>query len=463
MKILLVSPAPKEAFSQLWPTLGLCYLSSYLKSKGFGSIAGIDLNIDTWESLESNIKNNDLIGIYCSTKAMKSALSVAQLAKSMGKFTVMGGPHVSVLPEEILSKDYVDFVILSEGEESFCELINFLNEKLPYYSIDGFGYKKDGKMIINPKTRYIKNLDDIPFPDRSLFKFDQKNAISFCATRGCPYKCANCQPALSIQTCTFRMRSVENIIAELKIIGVGKYVHFVDNDLTVNKKWLKNLCTRIIDEKLDMKWDCQGRVNTLDIELMTFMKKAGCTAIGLGIESGSQQFLDSFLRKQIKLVRAMEIFNEAKKIKMPLHCWYIIGIPTETKEDIERTIHFSLENDVASVGFSIGTPWPGTIFYQIASENKWILAKDWDEYNEKQYSKLRTKDWGPEDIAQYRNLIIERFRDKGWDVNETDFIFTNPIQMYSPIVRITRKIFLILFGENYFKKLKTYISHYGIN
>lgn len=455
MNILLVTPAPKEPFSVAWPTLGLCYLSSYLKSKGVSSIEGIDLNVNGQEDLERAIDRNDLVGIYCSTKAVTGALKAAEMAKARGKLVVMGGPHASVLPEEILSRDYVDFVILSEGEESFHELVKALESGASYEGIDGFGYKRDGRAVINPKSRYIKNLDDIPFPDRGLFNYDSSVLVSFCATRGCPYKCANCQPALSIQTCRFRMRSVDNIIEELKNLGKGKFIHFVDNDLSVNKKWLAALCERIIAGKLNIRWDCQGRVNTLTLDLMKLMKRAGCASIGLGVESGSQEFLDKFLHKNIRLDRARELFREALECRMPLHCWFIIGTPTETKKDIERTIEFALESEVASVGFSVGTPWPGTTFHQVAKDRGWLLARDWDEYNEKRNSRLRTDEWGPEDIENYRSLIFERFRAKGWEVNENDFIMTNPYLTFSPLARSLRAVSSALLGERRYQKLTT--------
>lgn len=456
MKILLVTPAPKEAFTQIWPTLGLCYLSSYLKSKGIMDIEGIDLNVETIEDLERAAKKSDLVGIYCSTKASTSAFEVAEIVKGFGKTVVMGGPHVSILPEEALTRPYVDFVVLSEGEESFHELILALEQDGDYSSIDGFGFKKDGVITVNPKTKYIKNLDDIPFPDRSLFNFQSLNniSLSFSASRGCPYKCANCQPALSIQTCRFRLRSVDNVIAELKTLDTSRHIHFVDNDLSVNKKWLAAFCDRVSSEKLDISWDCQGRVNTLTLELMKAMKKAGCTSIGLGIESGSQEFLDNFLHKNIRLDRAKELFIEAREIGMGLHCWYIIGIPTESKTDIERTIDFALCNEVASVGFSIATPWPGTIFHKVASENGWILAKEWDEYNEKRYSMLSTGDWNQEDIANYRKQIIDKFTQKGWDAKEDDFIFVNPVFLLTPAGLLIRKILHVTIGREMTEKLK---------
>ena len=440
MNILFINPKPSESYTVNGPSLGLCYLSAFLKERGIRSIEGIDLNIDSPETLEPAIAQANIVGVYCSTKAFQAALEVAKIAKRAQKTVVFGGPHASVLPEEVLRHPEVDYVILSEGETSFMELVLALDGKGELSAIDGFGYKENGSVKINPRPLFIRNLDTIPFPDRALFRFDMSQNITFCATRGCPYKCANCQPALSLQTCAFRTRSVENVLDELRLVGQGKYVHFVDNDLTVNRKWIRRLCEGILSEGIRIRWDCQGRVNTLSKDLMALMKKAGCIAIGLGIESGSQTLLDGFLKKQINLRQAEKIFADAIDVRMPLHGWFIIGIPTETREDIEKTIDFALTRELASVGFSIGTPWPGTDFYRISAENQWILAMEWGEFNEKRLSRLRTPHWGPEDIAAYREDIIRRFREKHWLVNENDFIFSNPFWGKGPVRRTVKKI-----------------------
>ena len=427
VKILLVNPKPLEAYTVYGPSLGLCYLSSYLKMHGFSDIEGIDLNIDGDDALDAAIRRADVVGIYCSTKALRPALRAAREAKDAGKIVVLGGPHPSVLPEEVLRREEVDFVILSEGEASFLQLVQALGTGSDYTGIDGFGYKdSSGRLVINPRTKYIEDLDIIPFPDRNLFRFDQSRMITFCATRGCPYKCANCQPALSLQTCAFRMRSVDNVITELKQIAPGKIVHFIDNDLTVNKKWIRALCTKIIEEGLKFTWGCQGRVNTLDREIMSLMKRAGCVNIGVGIESGSQQLLDNFLHKQLSLEKARKVVAESLEAKMPLHGWFIIGIPSETREDMEKTIQFALSQPFATVGFSIGTPWPGTMFHAVSSEKGWIVADSWEDFNEKRFSRLKTPEWGPDDIATARERIIAEFRKKKWIVDAEDFVFIDP-------------------------------------
>ena len=435
MNILLVNPKPSEAYTVYGPSLGLCYLSAYLKKRGIPSIKGIDLNVDSPEDLDRAIGRADLVGVYCSTKALRAALAVARAARAAGKIVVFGGPHASVLPDQILRSPDVDYVVLSEGESTFYELVQTIRGGGGIPRIDGLGYKDGDVRVIHPRTRYIRDLDTIPFPDRSLFRFDTTRYITFCATRGCPYRCANCQPALSLQTCAFRMRSVENVLAELRETAQGREIHFVDNDLTVNRKWIRALCDGILSSGLKFRWNCEGRVNTLDRELLAAMKRAGCESVGIGIESGSQELLDGFLRKQIDLGRATELVRDAMNAGISLHAWFMIGIPTETRGQIEQTIDFALAHEFGSVGFSIGTPWPGTVFEQVCSENGWILSGDWEDFNEKRCSRIRTPDWGPEDIARYRDEVIGRFRRKRWDVNESDFTFGNPFRGYGPFRR----------------------------
>jgi anaerobic magnesium-protoporphyrin IX monomethyl ester cyclase len=435
VKILLVNPRPRDPFTVYGPSLGLCYLSAYLKRNGMTEIEGIDLNVDSPEDLSAAIGRSDLVGVHCSTKGYTPSLEVARAAKAAGKIVVFGGPHPSVLPGDVLANDDIDYVVLSEGEVSFHELLQALESGSPMDAIDGIGYKTAEGIHISPKTTYVEDLDTLPWPDRDLFHFDRSKFVTFCATRGCPYKCANCQPALSLQTCAFRTRSVEDVIEELREVASGKIVHFVDNDLTIKRSWTEEFCRRVIEEDLHISWGCQGRVNTLDRDLLQLMKDAGCNMVGLGIESGSQELLDRFLHKGIKLSRVDQLLKDSHAVGLPLHGWFILGIPTETKADIESTIAFALAHDFAQVGFSIGTPWPGTRFYQVSKDNGWMLTDDWDEFNEKRVSRLRTDDWGPEDIAEYRDRIIEAFRAKGWHVDADDFVFGQHFWRFGPFMR----------------------------
>ena len=293
MAIVLVVPEPKEKYTSYGPPLGLCYISAYLKMKGFHDVKGVDLNIDSIEDLKRSLTDdeNNIVGIYCATKSFDESIAIAKIAKKNGSKVIMGGPHPTLCPEEILQNENVDFVVIGEGEISFYELVTALYENKSFEEIEGIGYKTNqGDLVVKDNNKFVKDLDSLPFPDRELFdphKYPSV-AMTVMANRGCPYACKNCKPALDLICGKYRIRSVENMLTEIKDVIIGKYhynsLHFVDNDLTVHKKWITEFCNKIIEEKLEFTWGCQGGTKTLNKELMTLMKNAGCTNIGIGIE-----------------------------------------------------------------------------------------------------------------------------------------------------------------------------------
>lgn len=438
MAIILVVPEPKEKYTSYGPPLGLCYLSAYLKMKGFHDIKSIDLNIDSVDDLKGLLTTNEnnIVGIYCATKTFDESIEIAKIAKGNGSIVIMGGPHPTLCPEEILQNENADFVVIGEGEISFYELVTALWENKSFEeieNIEGIGYKNDqGEMVIKYNKSSINDLDSLPFPDRELFYQHRypSLAMTAMATRGCPYACTNCKPALDLVCGKYRMRSVGNMLAEIKEDIIGKYnykmVHFVDNDLTVNKKWITEFCNKIIEEELKFTWGCQGGFRTLDKELMTLMKNAGCISIGVGIESGSQRVLDEIIHKNINLTDAKNVVNWANEVGIGIHIWFMIGIPLETIEEMKETVKLASSLSVSSIGFSISTPWPKTGFYEICESNGFLLTNNWGEYNEKRHSNIKTNDFSRDDIEKCRRTIFEVFKNKGWFVDKENFILTNP-------------------------------------
>lgn len=446
-KILLVNTKPEQPVNIWGPALGLCYLSSYLKSKGYTNISGIDLNVDSEKELKEELSDADIVGICCFTNSLGNSLHVAKLAKQNDSIVVLGGPHPTLCPEEVLENENVDFVIISEGEVRFYKLVDSLvkNQLKKINEIDGIGHKPSGRVTVQEKKSDIKDLDSLPFPDRTIFKLDRYKArhVTILASRGCPYRCTNCQPALTKVAGVFRTRSTDNVIKEIKEI-VNKYhtnmLSFVDNDVTINRKWIEEFCRKVIEMNLDTTWQCQGRVNTLDRGLMALMKEAGCDYIGLGIESGSQEVIDKILLKGIDLERAKQVVDEARELEIPLHTFFIIGIPGETKKDIEKTIDFASRINSASVGFSIGTPWPDSGFYLTSKAKSWLLFKSWTELHQKRRCYIKTDDFTPDDIERYRNKIYELFKGKGWLAVEYTFQFFNPHYDKSLLKRLVKTI-----------------------
>lgn len=435
MKIFLINPKPKDPYPVYGPSLGLCYLSSYLKSKGYTNIKGIDLNIDKQEDLRSSLPGQDIVGMYCSSKSLGQVLNLARIAKTSGSVVVVGGPHPSLCPDEVISDRNVDFVVRGEGEITFYQLIYALENNIELKKLKGLTFKKGSNspdIINNPDREVIRNLDDIPFPDRTIFNMNKypSVALTVSATRGCPYMCVNCQPALNKLCGRFRFRSVDNVLKEITEDVIGKYgctsISFVDNELTVIRKWMNEFCNKIIEQNLKFNWNCQGRVNTLDRELMILMKLAGCTNIGIGIESGSERVVNQVLNKGISLEYSKKIIEWGNEIKLGIHLWFMIGIPGETKEEMEKTIDFASSLNASSIGFSIGTPWPETGFFKICKEKGWLLTYDWEEYNEKRHCRIKTDNFTPEDVEKCRQKIFLVFLKKKWEIDKNSFTVANP-------------------------------------
>jgi anaerobic magnesium-protoporphyrin IX monomethyl ester cyclase len=449
MRILLATPKPADAFIPYGPPIGLCYLSSFLKQHGHGEVRGVDLNVQPLEDFAAALEDADLVGLYASTKSIKPAWELARLAKARGCTVVLGGPHPTLCPDETLAEAAVDFAVRGEGESTLLELVRLLEAGTgEAAAIDGLSYRSagDGSIVHTRERRVFSQLDDLPFPDLSLFDLGRYPSIdlSVAATRGCPYRCTNCQPALDKLCGRFRTRTVENVIAEIESLRRHPvwcgHVHFVDNDLTINRRWITQFCNEVIGRGLRIRWACEGRANTLDRELLGLMKRAGCRMVGMGVESGSDRVLREIIRKGITRRQALDVVTWAREVGIDVHCWFIIGIPGETLEEMRETIALAASLEATSIGFSIGTPWPGTGFHAVSREKGYLLSSDWEDYNEKGVSRLRTEAFGPEDVETVRQEILRVFAAKGWRANVPTFVIRNLNYRTTVLARSSYKI-----------------------
>lgn len=435
MNITLATPKPKDGFTPYGPPLGLCYLSAYLKANGYPQVAGVDLNVDDLSDYLTAVKDSDLVGIYCSTKTFAASLALAGLAKREGCTVVFGGPHPTLCPDETLADDNVDFVVRGDGEVTLLELVRLLDAgsgEPPKLAGLSFRDKLTGRVVHNPERPLLADLNQLPFPDFTPFRMDRYPSVdvNIAASRGCPYKCANCQPALNSVSGRFRRRTVASVIEEIAALRKGGlwggYLHFVDNDLTISRKWIEEFCHGLLGQGIKMRWACEGRANTLDRELMTLMKRAGCRMVGMGVESGSGRVLAEVVDKGFTLDRVVDVVRWANEVGLEIHCWFMIGIPGETTAEMRETIDLATSLNAASIGFSVGTPWPGTKFYETCRRKGYMLSENWDDYNEKRVSRLQTEHFCPDDVEAARQLIFQRFAAKGWRVDEATFIVQNP-------------------------------------
>lgn len=332
----------------------------------------------------------DIVGISVWTTFAASAFKIASICKDLNKDipVVMGGPHISIKYDEVMKIcPDVDFLIRGEGEKSFVELVKALKAKATGLSaishelstIQGISYRHNGRIIHNPLGEFIKDLDSIPFPARDLLlnkhSYNSEDMGLLMTSRGCPYNCSYC--ATSIWERKTRYRSVNNVIDEIKLV-IDKYgtrqFTFKDDSFTVNRKRVIELCDRLIGEKIKINWDCNTRVNLVDEELLKKMKKAGCNSIKVGIEVGSKRIL-KLIGKGITFEQCRKAAKVFRKVGIHWTGYFMMGLPSETKEDVYQTLKFmkELRPDYASI--SVYEPFPGTELFEMGIEKSLVQDK----------------------------------------------------------------------------------------
>ena len=399
MNVLLINPSWIRSDENLWkkvgscmPSLGLAYIAAVLEHEGIKvEILDCDAEKISLKKLSeklSQYNNPEFIGITATTSIIENAIKTAEICKK--KFPkskiVMGGVHPTVLPNEVLSNEYVDFVVRGEGEYTMLELIKGKELK----EILGLSYKQNGEMFHNNPRPLIRDLDGIPFPAYHLLPMEKYfpavgtykrlPAMSILATRGCPGRCTFCYRMFANKAHT---RSARNIINEIKLlINVYniKEICFYDDVFTLFKKNVKEFCTIIVDEKIDITWSCFSRVDFVDEEMLSLMKKAGCHQIMYGIESGDEQILNN-INKKTPLEKIEKAISLTKKVGIDTRGAFMLGNPGETEETMKKTIDFAIKLDLDLAIFNITTPYPGTEMYYWAKENGYLNTEDWSKYD----------------------------------------------------------------------------------
>jgi len=403
MKILFINPPWFEGstFDKLIssnPPLGLAYIAAYLEKNGYKNIEILDMKVLglTFNEIESKIRKTkpDIVGITAATGQISSTSKIISIIKKIkpNTVTVIGGPHPSALPKRTLREVNADVCVIGEGEVTFLELVKIIEKNVDLKNVDGICFRNgNDKIIINKRRELIEILDELPFPARHLIPpleeyrhsssfGENKLHTSVMTSRGCPFRCKFCDK--SIFGRTFRTRSVKNVVDEIEFL-VKKYgveeIRVFDDLFTVNERRVKEICNEIIKRELNFSWCCEARVNSVTPEMLKLMKKAGCTQIDYGIESGSQEILD-LLNKDTNLDEIRNAVKWTKEVGIKIKGYFLLGLPGETKKLIEKTIEFAKSLDIDYAAFFFYSPYPGTPLYNSLNKYGKIIALKWDEY-----------------------------------------------------------------------------------
>ena len=383
MKIAFVLPMWK--IENPYPPLGLGYLAAVLE-KAEHVVRIYDLSLDSLKAFSKTIQeiinfSPEVVGLSVMSHTYESALKIARVIKEKSEATVVfGGPHPSVMPKEVAGEDGVDIVVMGEAEETIREICG---KRINLEMIDGICYSQEKKIFLNPKKNYIQDLDKLPFPGRHLLKLSRyslrdesgNRMATIMTSRGCPYSCTYCYKGIFGRK--FRERSTKSIVAEIQEC-MKKYnyrsFYFIDDLFTLNPRRVGEICSEIMRKKLNIRWQCLARVKDLTYEMLINMKKAGCSQVNLGIESGNQGILNK-IKKGTTIQQAKTAVRCCKKVGIKTKGYFMFGLPGDTRETMEDTLNLARELELNDMMFSIATPFPGTELWQSINQNNVDLSK----------------------------------------------------------------------------------------
>lgn len=375
------------------PPLGLLYVAAYAEKYSPHRVEILDMPVEgvRYEDLAGIIekKKPDIVGMTALTFTIVDVLKAAEIVKKVSKDiqVVLGGVHPYIYPRETLELGVVDFLILGEGERVFVELLDNRFNPKQWQSIEGLAFKTDGKIVTNYPAKFIEDLDSLPFPARHLTPYAKYSSViakrhpitTMITSRGCPYACSFCaRPHLGRG---FRYRNAGRVVDEMETcvnMGIKEFLLY-DDTFTVNRNRVFEVCDEIIRRKLDIGWDIRARVDCMDEEMLERLKAAHCERIHYGVEAGTARIIN-VLTKNISLEQAKKIFKLTKKYGIATLAYFMIGSPTETKEEIEETIRFAcaLNPDYTHITFT--TPFPATEMYDSYLRSGGIKTDYWREF-----------------------------------------------------------------------------------
>jgi radical SAM superfamily enzyme YgiQ (UPF0313 family) len=389
-----------------------------------------------------------LVGISFMTPQVRIAKDIAQGIKSLDPAisVIVGGAHASAIPEEVLQGSAIDFVAIGEGEETMSEVARcLLIDGKSIKGIHGLAYRQDGRIVICPPRKPIEDLDSLPIPAWRLLAAERysvrgfggdirKPTYAILSSRGCPNDCIFCD-SHTVFGRRFRGRSAKNIFSELIFLherfGAEQF-DFVDDTITIDRDRLMELSRLILDSRIGIRWMCNARVNTVDLELLRMMKEAGCIRVDFGVESGDPEVLKA-IKKRITLEQVRSAHRWAKQVGLSTLSFFMVGNPGETWQSVIKTVELAkeIQSDFPCIG--IATPYPGSELYRIAQRNGWILDRDWTKYSPSAYQDkdfrpvMRTKAMTRDDILKAYYFANVRFARRKYQVEYGKTFWLNPI------------------------------------
>ncbi len=437
--ILLMTTAPPENgawyLGKRLPPIGLMYVAAALEKAGF-EVQMLDnyLMKKSTEEIKQLIHKTQpqFVGITCGSATYPRCIETAKAIKQVKPDCkiVVGGWHASYMPDSLLDNPEIDYVIMSEGERAVTELVNAVtsgNEKKAAL-IAGVACSRNGTNIKN-QPAFIENMDEIPYParhllplelyDRTIEYLDVSPADVMSISRGCVFNCGFCETRkLWGNMC--RGFSPARVIGEIKDLQ-SKYgtkgIYFINDNFTLRKKETTELCNLMLENKLNLEWVCDTRVDLVNDELLALMSKAGCKTIWFGVESASEQILQR-IGRNTKPAQVENAFKLCKKNHIKTACSFMLGLPGETLADMEASLKFAKKIDPDWCQFNTFIAYPDSRLYNELLESgnyvkldEFLLSVKSDEYTYEDLQAIQRRFFKKFHMAPRQ--ILKRIRREG--------------------------------------------------
>lgn len=425
MRILLINPPVMlwmEDQPAIAPPLGLAYIAAVLESKydvqildcileGSTYKKPISEEINQWGMDPDQIKGRlaqwepKVVGIsliYSSQDevVMSVAAAIKEYARFEGKeiTVVLGGPHASAGPKQLMRNRDIDFIVMGEGELPMLQLCQAIESGTDYSHIGGLVYRDSkGAIKSNDKKQFVNDIDKLPPPARHLLAMDQysqmdtyfapmaKPCTSVMLTRGCSNKCIFCSvPSNFGDTC--RVRSPKIVLQEIKLLveryGIKEFF-FEDDNLLWNLDYMEEFCYGLINSQMGVIWSCPAGIVARGYKrrLLEGMKKSGCYSVTVNAESGSDRVLGDIIDSPNDRDIFFNLARDLKKNGIQVRGNFRVGWPFENRNEIAETYNFIQELDLAEFNVYTAVPFPGTAFWdRCIKENLFAKPFKFREY-----------------------------------------------------------------------------------
>ena len=392
MRVLLINPYYPISETPS-PPLGLAFLAGALEHAGI-EVRMLDCVVfpfsrDRLADLMRKFQP-DLVGATAVTMTVDHALFVLEQVKTLDPkgTTVLGGPHATFCADDILQAfPQVDAIVRGEGEAALVALVRAVENRIPWDRVPGLAYRRDGQ-IATTALPPLADLDELAPPARHRIPLGRYRAlglpVSMTTSRGCPFKCIFCVGRKMVGA-RVRYRNPQRVVDEmagLSRLGFHQ-INLADDLFTANRKHCLSMCSEILNRDLQVKWTSFARVDTVSRTILQQMRRAGCTTVSFGVESGSPAMLRQ-IKKGITLDQVETAMQLCLECGIEPHASFILGLPGETPETMQQTLAFGERLKAMGVnhGFHILAPFPGTdIRERLDRYDLQILSNDWREYH----------------------------------------------------------------------------------